>query len=232
MTDANTAQLTSMAEALGDLREQLVFVGGCATSLLITDPAASQVRATADVDAIVAIASLPDYQRLGSALSARGFSQSLVEGDPPYRWRVGGMKLDVMPTDENVLGFSNRWYAHALRSASAFQLRDGLRILLVTPDCFIATKLEAFLDRGRGDWLESHDLEDVLSVIDGRPEILAELANAEPDLRQFVAEVFERLLGNDDFLNALPGMVMDGSPATRGPILLDRLRSIVAAAKA
>ena len=232
MTDANTDLLASMAEALGDLREQLVFVGGCATSLLITDTAASPVRATADVDAIVAITSLPDYQHLGSTLSARGFNQSLAEGDPPYRWGIGGMKLDVMPIDESVLGFSNRWYGSALRTATAVQLPNGLRIHLVTPACFIATKLEAFEDRGQGDWLGSHDLEDVLSVIDGRSEIVAEMAGAEPELRRFVAEVFARLLKNEDFLNALPGMVLDGSPATRGPILLDRLRSIVTAAEA
>lgn len=87
MTDPNTELLTSMAKALGDMREQLVFVGGCATSLLITDPAAAPVRATQDVDAVVAITSLVDYTGMGKALRARGFSQALADGDPPYRWR-------------------------------------------------------------------------------------------------------------------------------------------------
>lgn len=85
---------------------------------------------------------------------------------------------------------------------------------------------------GRRDYLESHDLEDVLSVIDGRHEIVAEVAAAEPDVRRYVAAVFEQLLSDEGFLNALPGLIVDGSPATRTTVVLERLRSIVAAAKA
>ena len=231
MSDANTELLARMAEALGDLREQLVFVGGCATALHITDPAAATVRATQDVDAIVAISSLTEYQRLGEELRARGFTQTLAEGEPPYRWSRGGMKLDVMPAEESVLGFSNRWYDAALRTAVRVRLPGGVSIRLVTAVCFLATKLEAFEDRGRGDYLESHDLEDVLSVVDGRPEIVAEIADADPRIRGYVAAVFGRLLSDEGFLNALPGLVTDGSGATRVPVAIERLRSIIAKAK-
>lgn len=117
MSDANTELLAGMAEALGDLREQLVFVGGCATALLITDPAAAPVRATQDVDAVVAISSRAEYLKLGEALRARGFSQTVEGAEPPYRWTLGGMKLDVMAAREDILGFSNRWYETALRTA-------------------------------------------------------------------------------------------------------------------
>lgn len=230
MSDANTELLVRMAEALGDLRERLVFVGGCATALLITDPAAAPVRATQDVDAVVATASKVEYLKLGEALRARGFSQTLAEGEPPYRWTRGGMKLDLMPSREEVLGFSNRWYEIALRTATSLKLPDGPAIRLVTPACFLATKLEAFEDRGAGDYLESHDLEDVLSVVDGRPEIVAEVAQAEPEVRRYVAQVFARLLADDGFTNALPGLVMDGSPAIRMPAVRERLRSIAAMA--
>jgi len=95
--------------------------------------------------------------------------------------------------------------------------------------CFLATKLGAFRDRGHGDYLESHDLEDVLSVVDGRPEIVEELAKADAELRSYVLGVFRRLLADEGFLNALPGLVMDGGPPLRVPALLERLRSLVAA---
>lgn len=228
MSDANTELLATMAEALGDLRERLVFVGGCATGLLITDPAAAPVRATQDVDAVVAIASRVEYLKLGEALRARGFSQTLAEGDPPYRWSFAGMKLDLMPAREDVLGFSNRWYELALRTAVVVPLKEALAIRLVTPACFLATKLEAFEDRGGGDYLQSHDLEDVLSVVDGRPEIVAEVAEADPAVRGYVAGTFARLLADEGFLNALPGLVMDGSPAIRAPAVRERLRAIAA----
>jgi predicted nucleotidyltransferase len=226
VSDANTELLVRMAEALGDLRERLVFVGGCATALLITDPAAAPVRATQDVDAVVAIASKVEYLRLGEALRARGFSQTLAEGEPPFRWSLGGMKLDLMPATEEVLGFSNRWYETALRTAVNVALPGGPAIRLVTPACFLATKLEAFADRGRGDYLQSHDLEDVLSVVDGRREIVDDVGAADSAMRDYISAVFAQLLADEGFQNALPGLVMDGSPATRVPVVLERLRSI------
>ena len=228
MAESNIELLTRIVEALGELRERFVFVGGCATALLITDPAAPPVRATHDVDAVVATVSLAEYHRLGDALRARGFSQTLAEGEPPYRWTFAGMKLDVMPTSETVLGFSNRWYEPAMRTAATVQLQEGLDIRLVTPAYFVATKLEAFEDRGRGDYLESHDLEDVLSVVDGRPEIVDEIAKAEAQLRSYVAAAFARLVADEGFLNALPGLIIEGSPAVRSPVVLQRFIAIAA----
>ena len=226
MADPNMDLLTEVAEALGDLREHLVLVGGCATALLITDPAAVPVRVTKDVDAIVAVVSTSAYHSLGESLRAKGFSQPLEAGDPPYRWTIAGLKLDVMPIDPDVLGFSNRWYELALQTATYRALREGLSIRLVTPTCFIATKLVAFFDRGKGDYLESHDLEDVISVVDGRPELVVELGYAERELREYVAGIIAGLVENEGFLNALPGLVIDGSPATRSPVVLQRLRAI------
>jgi hypothetical protein len=203
MADPNVELLARVATALGDLRERVTFVGGCATALLITDPAAAPVRVTQDVDAIVAVVSLADYHRIGGALRERGFAQTLEEGEPPYRWTYAGLKLDLMPTDAGILGFSNRWYDALLRSA----------VMMVI---------------GGGDYLSSHDLEDVLSVVDGRAELVAELGQALPELRTFVAQTFARLLGDEGFDNALPGLVIDGSPAVRTPVVRERLRAIAA----
>lgn len=226
MADPNIELLVQMAEALGDLRQRLVFVGGCATGLLITDPAAAPARATRDVDAVAAIATLREYQALGDLLRSKGFAQTLEAGDPPFRWTVAGMKLDLMPADQAVLGFANRWYPLALASATELTLAGKLTIRLVSPSCFIATKLEAFEDRGRGDYLASHDLEDILSVVDGRPEMVDEMHTAADEIRQFVARTFKRLLADDGFLNALPGLTLEGSPAGRAEIVLARLRAI------
>ena len=226
MADPNIELLIQIAEALGDLRERLVFVGGCATALLITDPAAAPVRATEDVDTIVAIVSKREYHQLGKALHARGFSQPLEQSNPPFRWTFAGTKLDVMPIDQAVLGFSNRWYEPAMQTAVTANLREGLSIRLVAATCFVATKLVAFLSRGKGDYLESHDLEDVLAVVDGRPELVDEFEREAVELREYAAGVFARLLADEDFINALPGMVIEGSPVDRSPVILQRLRAI------
>jgi len=228
MADPNVELLARVATALGDLRERVTFVGGCATALLITDPAAAPVRATQDVDAIVAVVSLADYHRIGGALRERGFAQTLEEGEPPYRWTYAGLKLDLMPTDAEILGFSNRWYDALLRSAVMVEIGGRVAVRVADAPSFVATKLEAFLDRGGGDYLSSHDLEDVLSVVDGRPELAAELGKAPPELRSFVAQTFARLLGDEGFDNALPGLVIDGSPALRTPVVRERLRAMAA----
>lgn len=224
MADPNIEILTKVAQALGELRERMTFVGGCATGLLITDPGASPVRATQDVDAVVAVVSLPEYHHLGAALRAKGFAQPLEEGAPAFRWSMAGLKLDVMPSDPGILGFSNRWYEHVMRHASRVRLAGDIEIRLADAPGFVATKLEAFLDRGAGEYLSSHDLEDVLSIVDGRAELVGELRAAEPELRAFVGATFARLLADEGFINALPGLVLEGSPAVRTPIVLQRLR--------
>jgi hypothetical protein len=66
----------------------------------------------------------------------------------------------------------------------------------------------------------------VLSIVDGRPELVAELRAADPELRAFVGATFAGLLADEGFLNALPGLVLEGSPATRTPIVLQRLREL------
>ena len=67
-----------------------------------------------------------------------------------------------------------------MQTAVTATLREGLSIRLVAATCFVATKLVAFLDRGKGDYLESHDLEDVLAVVDGRPALVDEFERAVP----------------------------------------------------
>jgi hypothetical protein len=78
------------------------------------------------------------------------------------------MLFDLMPVQWEVLGFSNRWYPYAVETAEPVELAPGLSIRRVSAVGFIATKLEAFVDRGAGDFLTSHDIEDVLNIVDGR----------------------------------------------------------------
>jgi hypothetical protein len=64
------------------------------------------------------------------------------------RHEHSGLKLDVLPSQPGILSFHNRWYPLAITTAAAYQLPAGTSIQLVTAPLFIATKLEAFRDRG------------------------------------------------------------------------------------
>lgn len=228
--DPNLPYLIQVAEALGDLREEMVFVGGCAAGLLITDPAASSIRATKDVDAIVETATWVEYAKLERALPARGFERD-PDSNVICRWRHrgSGVLFDMMPVDPKVLGFSNPWYPEAVRTAIAVELRSGLSIRLVSAPAFVATKLEAFVDRGKGDYLSSHDLEDVLIVMDGRPTLPAEMAEAAPALRAAVRDRLLPLMTDANFAYALEGLLdSDSPPEGRAEIVLGRLREMAA----
>ncbi|MEO8719288.1 MAG: hypothetical protein ABI423_13815 [Burkholderiales bacterium] len=227
--DPNFATLRSAAVALGELCDALVFVGGCVTGLLVTAVRAQSIRATQDVDVVVQAASLREYHAIESAVAARGFSHDVSADAPICRWVRGGLKLDLMPSSEGVLGFHNRWYPLAMQTAEGVQLPEGPRIRLILPPVFVATKLEALRGRGRGDYLASHDLEDIVTVVDGRAQLLEEAARAGEALRRHLAEQFAALLGSNDFLNALPGHLPgDAASQQRAPEVLRRLRGLAA----
>lgn len=123
--DPNVVMMELVAERLGDgLREELVFVGGAATGLLITDPAQPAIRPTEDVDLIVEAAVRADYVQVEKALRVQGFVNDISKDAPICRWRVGSVTVDVMPTLKEILGFSIagipwRWQPRAKRPCPA-----------------------------------------------------------------------------------------------------------------
>ena len=126
MNELNLEQLIAAARLLRPLLGELVFVGGAVTGLLITDGAAADPRTTFDVDAIAAITSYAEYAAFGDRLRSLGFLEDTSEGAPLCRWVQQGTILDVMPLDEKILGFSNRWYRAAMKSSVTQQLLDDL----------------------------------------------------------------------------------------------------------
>jgi hypothetical protein len=227
MANRNLELLINVARLLRPLLDELVFVGGCTTALLITDPAAAEVRPTYDVDAIAAITSYAEYAAFSERLRQLGFAEDHSEGAPICRWAHGDLRFDVMPTDEKILGFSNRWYKTAMENAQKMQLENGLMLRVVTAPFFLGTKLEAFKGRGKKDYFASHDLEDLIAVIDGRPSLLEELRSESKELRAYIANEIRNLLKEHNFVDALPGYLLpDSASQSRLGGLLATLRVI------
>jgi hypothetical protein len=175
-----------VASAFGDLRNEVVFVGGSVAGLLITDPVAEGIRATKDVDAIIEATTLGQYHQVEKRLPASGFNRD-ASSEVICRWKheSSGVLFDLMPTDPAILGFSNRWYPEAVKTATHVRLSDRILIRVISAPSFVATKLEAFVSRGGSDILSSHDLEDILNVIDGRPSIVDEMTAATDALQGY-----------------------------------------------
>ncbi|MES2952503.1 MAG: hypothetical protein V4858_28580 [Pseudomonadota bacterium] len=209
MANPNLDLLIAIAQAMGSLCNQVVFVGGCATGLLVDDVDLMDVRPTEDVDAIVEVASLAAYHRLAKQLIQRGFKQTMEDNTPPFRWFWNRMQLDLVPLDEKVLGFANPWYRVGFEAALSVELTSGLHLRHLSAPHFLATKFEAFKDRGQNDVYLSHDLEDILTVMEGRSAVAQEVAAAHEAVRKHVGQSVAGLLGMPTFHNALPGLLSD-----------------------
>ena len=206
--DPNVQMVEVVAQALGEVCDELVFVGGCAAGLLCTSPNAPPPRVTYDVDVVAEVAALAAYYALEKRFASRGFTRDVSPDAPICRWRFGEVQVDLMPTDGRILGFTNRWYPLAIASASLAMLPSGRQIRLISAPAFLATKLEAFATRGQGDLMSSHDFEDMINVIDGRPGIEAEVADAGSELAAYLSSRFGEIVRHPDFENTLPGLVV------------------------
>ena len=134
-----------------------------------------------------------------------------------------------MPVGERALGFTNRWYPLAMETANQHVLPSGQRIRIPRAEVFLATKWSAVEGRAEGDYLGSHDLEDIVTLFAGRPELPGEVAVAEAELRGYVAEQTSRFFASEQWdyaiLGALPDARFDPTLPSR---VEDRLRRVLA----
>jgi hypothetical protein len=200
--------IAEVAAQLGELAECVVFLGGATLEFQVTDPVsrAQGLRATRDVDLLVEVGSLLEYHRsLRPRLLAAGFTENLTDGII-CRWNApGGLLVDVMPTEPSVLGFASRWYSLAAKHSEVHRL-GLLTVRIISAPFFLATKLDAFLHRGRGDYQGSHDLEDFVAVLDGRPTIVTEVAAAPAEIRGILTGAARALLRTE------PGPAAEADP--------------------
>jgi hypothetical protein len=227
--------LERAAKELVPFFDEVAFVGGATIALWITDQAAPEPRVTKDVDLVVEVASRTGWYLFEERLRAHGLrndSSSRVI----CRWRAGSpgdeLLIDLMPGDASILGFENRWQRPALANAEMLPLPSGQRIRAISPPYLLATKLEAWSGRGGGDHLRSHDLEDVIRLVDGRAEVVEEVGCSSDDLRSYLSHEITTLLDQPRFLDAIDGTVVGFERGSSGDedrveeIVLPRVRAL------
>lgn len=220
--------LMRAVDRLAPIRDRLVFLGGAVTELFITEPGFQGSRRTKDVDVVVNVMNLGEYSdTLREQLVGLGLREDVREGAPVCRWLLDDLIVDIMPTRGDILGFSCEWYQLAFDTARPISLPNGVTIRLVTPACFLATKLTAFADRGRRNPVASHDLEDVIAVVDGRPEIVGDVAAAPADLQAAIAAKFVDLLARPDAEDVVAAQLLpDAESQDRLPLVLERIEAM------
>lgn len=215
--------LQKVARALGPLVNEVVFVGGTVPALLVTDPAASPIRPTKDVDLVVDSRSHQSHARFEEKLREQGFQ---IKAPPMCRYGTGDVLVDIMATTSAALGFSSQWYAEAFITAELMTLPDGSTIKVISSPLFLATKLDAWRDRGKGDYY-AQDIEDILAVIDGRAALVEEVQQSSLGVKAFLAEFFTRLLADQNFVEAIPGHLGGPVASQRAAMAVEVVKRII-----
>ena len=227
MPSTNILMLQTVANGLGELKDQMVFVGGAVAELYSDNPAASEIRPTFDVDCVIEISSRLQFARLEENLRARGFKNDTSEGAPICRWIYKDIKVDVMPTDSDVLGFSNQWYEEGIEIKIQKKLPDGTDVFVFPPEYYLAAKFEAHNARGGNDLRQSRDFEDIIYILDNCSDILDNIRVANPGVQKYLKGECQRLLENPNITEGIETALPYGSGEESGDILSMLIREIV-----
>lgn len=213
----NTLRIKVVSNALEALNQKIVFVGG-ATISLYPDRAVFEVRPTDDVDVLIEILNYNDRSILEEKLRSIGFTHD-IESHVICRYRIQGIIVDIMPTDDASIGFGNKWYPQGFKNAIDYILDESCTIKILRAPFFIATKLEAFKGRGNNDGRTSHDFEDIIYVLENRQNIWTELNAIDTELKEYLKNEFQILVRNPHIFEWIECHVERGSPPITNDII-------------
>lgn len=226
MPDTNLEMLQTVAKALGDLKNEMVFVGDAVVELYASNPAATDIRPTLDVDCVIELSSRTAHAKFENYLRAKGFANDNSKGAPICRWLYKDIMVDVMPTDPKVLGFSNKWYVEGIENKISKTLPDGTEIFVFPPEYYLATKFEAHKGRGGNDLRQSHDFEDIIYIFDNSPDLLDNIANANTTVKAYLREECQSSLENDNLTEGIESVLPYGSGSDSIQIIFKLIQSI------
>lgn len=220
----NIAVVAQIAEALKDMKNDMIFVGGAVVSLYTDDPAADEIRPTQDVDMTLNILNLGHWEKVQESLSKLGFHPD-PEGHAICSYRYKEIPIDIMSMNDGPLGPANKWYSIGAENLWKVKAEDQ-EINILSAPCYLATKFEAYNDRG-SDYRTSHDIEDIIYILDNRTSIVEEVIETNPNVRSFVIEQFQ-ILKDIGLLNEVmmahihPLMIEE-----RLPLVEEKIRQII-----
>ena len=226
MPSTNIDMLQTVAYGLRELKDDMVFIGGAVAELYSTDPAASDIRPTQDVDCIIELSSKTAYPKLEDDLRSKGFINDTLEGAPICRWVFKGIKVDVMPVDPDVLGFSNKWYSEGIENKIAKKLPRGIEVFVFPPEYYLAAKFEAHKGRGGNDLRQSQDFEDIIYILDNCTELLDNIRTANTTIKTYLKGECQNLLQNENITEGIESALPYGSDSDSTEIIQELISSI------
>jgi predicted nucleotidyltransferase len=203
--------IEKVALALGELNKQVAFVGGSIISFYANDPAAEEPRPTQDIDITLQIATLGQLEALREELQIKGFSQH-AEDNVICRFRLDDILVDVMSTQPVGWAPANRWFEPGFRHLNK-ELIGETEIQILSLPYFLASKFDAFHDRGSHDPRTSKDFEDIVYLLDNVIDLPDQIKYADASVKQFLKAEFDDMLKKATYKEAilanLPYMIQE-----------------------
>jgi predicted nucleotidyltransferase len=220
----NLVRIKVVNDALEELKDDVVFVGG-ATVAMYRDRPAAESRITDDVDLVVELTTYKAFAEIEDKLRKKGFENDLDSGII-CRYSIKGIIVDVMPSDGSILGFKNQWYPDGCRNAIEFHINETDRIKIFSAVYFLASKLNAFNDRGNNDGRTSSDFEDIVYILNNRSTIWDEMENASREVKLYLKVEFTRLI-NEQYFDEWISVHLEYSEQRRVGYIVGGLRHFV-----
>ena len=218
--------LEAVANGLAYLKEEMVFVGGAVAELYASNPEATDIRPTLDVDCVIEIHSYSAHTEVEDKLRSLGFVNDTTQGAPICRWIYQDILVDIMPSDSEVLGFSNRWYKEGIKNKISKKLPNGTDIFVFSPEYYLAAKFEANKGRGGSDLRQSHDFEDIIYILDNCAELLDSISKTNETVKIYLKEECTNLLNNKGLVEGIESSLPFGSEKEATDIIIQRIQKI------
>jgi hypothetical protein len=221
----NRKATIKVAKALEELNNEVVFVGGAMVSMYIDDPAAEDIRPTKDLDLTFQITTAGKLEALRERLIQKGFSQT-QEYNVICRFRFDDLLIDVMSTQAVGWAPSNRWFMSGFKKAQPYDLGE-IKIQLLPLPYFLASKMEAFFDRGIRDLYASHDFEDILYIFNYTTNIVEHILNTDPEVAEYLKACIKRIMEDGSIRSVIPAHLFYQTADARFEIIIEKMNNIV-----
>ena len=216
--------MAEVAEALREIKEQMVFVGGAVVSLYADDPAADEIRPTQDIDMTLNILNLGHWKKVQEELGKLGFHPDPF-GRAICSYKYKDIPVDIMAAEDGPLGPANPWYKIGFSNLWTAKAKDQ-EIKILSAPCYLATKFEAFNDRG-SDYRTSHDMEDIIYVLDNRTSIVEEIAKDNSSIANFIKEQLQNIINKGLLQEVLMAHIHPLMVEERLPIVEEKIIQII-----
>jgi hypothetical protein len=220
----NMGVVKKVATALGELNDEVAYVGGATVSIYADDPIAEDVRPTKDVDIMLRIATFAELAALQDKLASKNIYPD-PEADINCRFKYDDVLIDVMSTKEVGWAPSDPWFEPGFKSLMKYKIDDEVTIRVFTAPYFLATKFSAFHDRGN-DPRTSNDFEDIVYVLDSRLNIVDEIRSAPSNVSEYLKEQLKVFL-NDNMSESISCHLSPFQSEEMLTLLREKVKSIL-----